>query len=160
MTNLFTLVLLLYLTFHVVDKALDLLLKLSTPMFVDLWERLQKRLRHLDHPHGSKPFRFVCKNTEAELANEVYVAGSFNNWLNPEGALIRPYSWQKETYGLKKIVEGDQVRWEKEVYLMPGPHDFKFVVGKNLWIPWSSGSEYQRGNDAPGGPNMRVLIKA
>lgn len=115
--------LLLYVSFHVVDKALDILFGLFGPVVTDLWRSLVFCVRKLDHPAAGKPIRFVCRSRDAELASEVYIAGSFNDWLQPKGAPIRPYSSQRKAYRMRRVIEDGKAGWQKELWLSPGTYD-------------------------------------
>lgn len=101
-----------------------------------------------------KTVRFTCNSQEAVNANKVYVAGSFNNWLNADKGQIRPHKY----YRLDKVEKEGIVVWEKDILIPVGPHDFKFVVGNNYWIHWTDRSGYHKGSDAPGGPNLRIVV--
>jgi hypothetical protein len=102
---------------------------------------------------------FVCNSPEVKYAEEVYVAGTFNNWLQAgDDGVVRPFPSDTERYGLKREDREGEVVWRKEIMLPPGSYYFKFVVGRNYWISWFEGSGYPRGNDAPGGPNFRVEV--
>lgn len=149
----------LFLAFSVVDTILGWLLDLVRPTVEDKIQSIRKRVKHPERPPGGKPVRFTCTSPEAQYAEEVYVAGTFNEWLRADEGLIRPYTWQREAYALEKQVREGKVIWEKDIWLRPGYHEFKFVVGKRYWIEWYEGSGYPRGNDAPGGPNFKIVVE-
>jgi len=104
---------------------------------------------------------FTCRSEDARHAQEVYVAGDFNHWLGADKGFIHPTLREREQYGLeKRIVEEDQVIWEKEIWVTPGPHDFKFVIGHSHWIDWYEDCGYPQGSRVPDGSyNFAVIME-
>jgi len=125
----------------------------------EIMEPLNVIIGEVQYPHhNGKYVKFTCISREAEHAKEVYVASEFNNWLGPNGSLIRPSLKDQERYGLQKQIREGKEIWEKDILVSPGHYDFKFVVGRRHWIHWDEESGYTRGNDAPGGPNFRIEV--
>ena len=104
----------------------------------------------------TRKFEFELDSSEATHATEVYVAGSFNNWLRADAGSIHPTVEDVDRYRLSRP-EPSSV-WKREVELSPGTYEFKFVVGGNYWIHWYESSGYAKGSDAPGGSNFRIEI--
>jgi len=104
------------------------------------------------------PVRFSCTSKLAASAQEVYVAGDFNHWLGADKGVIHPTPRERKRYGLGRRVEEGKVIWEKDIWVASGPHDFKFVVGRDFWIDWHEGCGHPRGNEALGGPNLSVDV--
>lgn len=159
MSQLMTLVFMLCLAFAVVDQVLGLLLDLVRRPAEDLLQTVLSRIQKRARPPGSKPVLFICEDRKARYAEEVYVAGTFNDWLRSERGQIRPYTWQRKVYRLEKHIEDEQVIWKGEIWLQPGYHEFKFVVGRNTWIHWHEDSGYACGSSASGGPNFELFVE-
>lgn len=98
-------------------------------------------------------YEFVCTDADALEAKQVHVAGSFNEWLNNRNGTIVP----DDRYSMElAVVDGKPVR-RRRIRIALGPNNFKFVTGSNQWISWTEGCGFERGTDAPGGPNCRVV---
>ncbi|MDH5231041.1 MAG: hypothetical protein OEY38_13335 [Gammaproteobacteria bacterium] len=122
---------------------------------------LKKRETHheeyLNFPHEkAQLIRFTCDYAETTHVNEVHIAGSFNHWLQAKKGLIKPTKLETERFAMIKQKQQGRNVWVKDVLIPYGHYDFKFVVNKNQWIAWSENSTYSKGNDAPGGPNLRI----
>jgi hypothetical protein len=94
-------------------------------------------------------------SSDAIDADKVYVAGSFNRWLNAESGLIIP----RKRFALQKEQSSDKVVWRRKIWLSPGRYEFKFVLNKNIWIHWQEGMGYPAGPGAPGGQNCLLIVK-
>ena len=98
---------------------------------------------------------FVCTDADVLEAKQVHIAGSFNEWLyNKDGAIV-----PDERYAMELVVVDGKPKRSGTVRIARGANNFKFVVGSNQWIPWTEGCGFERGTDAPGGPNCRVVGK-
>jgi len=104
-------------------------------------------------PKGSIKVTLTCLASVIGNAKEVYIAGTFNEWLSAQSGAIRP----RQRYKLRKIND----HWAVDVYLRPGKHEFKFVVDKVIWIPWREefAQTYKCGSNAPGGPNFLIEVR-
>ncbi len=99
-------------------------------------------------------------------ARSLYLAGTFNDWLNAEhGAIIK-----RRMYAFRRT--GDS--WKLRVLLLPGEHTFKLVIDEVSWISFSEESlacmrittpcsNYllqvaKMGVEAPGGSNFAITL--
>ena len=143
----------------IIARELGITMKTSSRADRDLTEFIETFRSHLAPSYltdtETKAVTFVCNSEEASAAKDVYVAGSFNDWLNAKNGRIQPHDYFKLT---KRERQG-KIIWGKTLHIPVGPHDFKFVVGNNYWIHWSEGSAYAKGSDAPGGSNFRITVE-
>ena len=139
---------LLFASFHVVESLIGIVIGAILQTLKAPLRNVSFRLRRLDHPTDGKRVEFACKSPDAERAKEVYITGSFNQWLQAQHGQIHPYRAQRNAYGMEKVIVDGRVEWQKVLWLSPGIYEFKFVVGKNRWI----------GDGASGGQNLRVDV--
>jgi len=151
------------LTSIVAGWLLELLLRLFggllRPATEDALQGLAARYRHKYPPRHGGPVHLAYDGDEARYAEEVFVAGDLNGWLQVKGPEIHPWTWQSKIYALKRRERPGGMLWEKDILIKPGHYDFKFVANRNHWIHWFEGSGYPRGNEAPGGPNFRLVVR-
>ena len=139
----------------VIDWILEFIRKLLTdPVYCFF-----AKIRHLQELPNSKPVIFTCSDPKAKYEKELYVVGTFNEWLRAFDGKIHPYSCEKKMYGLEKKRNGKNVVWEKKIWLEPGYYEFKFITGKNTWIHWHEDSGYQPGSSAAGGHNYKIIVE-
>jgi len=117
------------------------------------WLRSKRRNPRRTTPE-QRSIRFVCNSRLAASAEEVYVAGTFNGWLNSHKGSIEPDA----SFQLKRVDHEGAITWEGDLQIPVGPHEFKFVIGESYWIHWHKRSGYLKGSDAPGGSNFRVFV--
>ncbi|MFA8434144.1 MAG: glycogen-binding domain-containing protein [Marinifilaceae bacterium] len=90
---------------------------------------------------------------------KVVVAGTFNRWLHSKEGRIRPVLWDRKKYRLRKEIHDGQEFWIRTIKILPGEHEFKFVTGDMNWYGWDSNQYYEKGNDAPGGYNLKLSVQ-
>ena len=90
---------------------------------------------------------------------KVYVAGQFNNWWGTQDKNDPLYGWEKARYRMAPVKSETKTVWRLRLKLEPGEYDFKFRTGDHRWYGWHDGCRYGRGNDAPGGANLKVSVE-
>ncbi len=107
---------------------------------------------------GTLPVALLLPDAYGRMSDPIYVAGTFNNWLNAESGRLNADAGTLARYLLGAA--GDKRRGSRQVTvnLPPGEYEFKFVTGQFRWLPWIAESEHAKGQDAAGGPNFLVLV--
>lgn len=80
----------------------------------------------------------------------IYVAGTFNNWLNPKASRIKP-----DPAFLVGLFSQDEMG--ASLLLPPGTHEFKFVTAGNKWLGWRADCGFGCGT-LPPGDNMQIRV--
>lgn len=103
---------------------------------------------------------FIFTDSYVHSNCKVYVAGSFNNWLQAKDGHVKPFKFQKRRYSMNPVEdENGELIWKRKVKVPIGLHNFKFVVNNNYWVAWSDKSRYNEGHSAPGGSNFFINVK-
>lgn len=89
---------------------------------------------------SNAPRVFVQFRLEASDASDVRLAGTFTNW--------------QPQYELRPTASGV---WTITIPLMPGVHDYAFIVDGNRWVP---DPDAQAVEDGFGGTNSRISLIA
>jgi hypothetical protein len=84
----------------------------------------------------------------------IYVAGTFNNWLNAKSGHPKASVATLAKYRLKTV----RSRLQITLSLPPGEYEFKFLTREFEWLPWVVASEHERGEDTVGGPNFHIRV--
>ena len=94
----------------------------------------------------------------ASLPDPIYVAGSFNNWLDATNGKITEDRETLSRYKLGRSGDGGSPVRAVKLALPRGNYEFKFVTGDGRWLPWVEAAAHPPGESVYGGANFRISV--